>query len=133
MVQGARVDSIETLKAFKVALWKFQEAAQVALGDAESEATRALMWVENEQDSFWQGQIRKAEQNVVRCKEAVRMKKVFKDASGRQQSAVDEEKALSIAVKRLAEAQAKHVLVKKWARQLQKEIEMYKGGVQRFT
>ncbi len=133
MAEGARVDSLETLRAFKAALWKFQEAAQVALGDAEADATRTLMWVENEQDAYWQSQIRKAEQHVVRCKEAVRMKKLFKDSAGREQSAVDEEKALKIAMKKHAEAQAKHVLVKKWARQLQKEIELYKGGVQRFT
>jgi hypothetical protein len=133
MPEGARIDSIETLKAFKAALWKFQEAAQRALGDAESDVNRVLMWVENEQDSYWQGQIRKAEQAVVRCKEAVRMKKVFKDATGRQQSAVDEEKALQIAQKRLAEAQGKLVLVRMWTRRLQKEIEMYKGGVQRFA
>jgi hypothetical protein len=133
MAEGARVDSLETLKAFKVALWKFQDAAQVALGDAEADATRTLMWVENEQDAYWQGQIRKAEQNVVRCKEAVRMKKVFKDSAGREQSAVDEEKALRVAVGKLAGAQAKHAVVRKWARQLQKEIELYKGGVQRFT
>ncbi len=133
MAEGARVDSIETLQAFKAALWKFQESAQMALGDAESDVNRVLMWVENEQDAFWQGQIRKAEQAVVRCKEVVRMKTVFKDATGRQQSAVDEMKALQVAQKRLVEAQGKLVLVRKWARQLQKEIEMYKGGVQRFA
>src|SRR4051812_16115313 len=126
MAQGARVDSVETLKAFKVALWKFQEAGQVALGDAESEMTRVLMWVENEQDAYWRGQIRKAEETVSRCKEAVRMKTVFKDATGRQQSAVDEQKALQIAMKRLAEAQSKLVVVRRWVRQLQKEIELYK-------
>ena len=133
MPEGARVDSFETLRAFKVALWKFQDAARIALGDAESDATRTLMWVENEQDAYWQGQIRKAEQTVVRCKEAVRMKKVFKDSAGREQSAVDEEKALKIAMQKLAAAQAKHALVKRWTRQLQKEIELYKGGVQRFS
>lgn len=133
MAEGARVDSLDTLKAFKAALWKFQDAAQMALGDAESDVNRLLMWVQNEQDSFWQGQIRKCQEAVVRAKEAVRMKKVFKDASGRQQSAVDEEKALQVAQKRLAAAEAKLVLVRRWGRQLQKEMEMYKGGVQRFA
>ena len=95
--------------------------------------TRVLMWVESEQDAYWRGQIRKAEETVSRCKEAVRMKTVFKDASGRQQSAVDEQKALQIALKRLAETQSKLVVVRRWVRQLQKEIELYKGGVQRFA
>src|SRR5579863_2479435 len=116
MPQGARVDSVDTLTLFKSAIFKFQEAAQVALSDAEGEMQRVLMWVENEQQSYWQNQIRKCEQAVVRAKEAVRMKKVFKDASGRQQSAVDEEKALQLEMKKLAAAQAKLAAVKRWTR-----------------
>jgi hypothetical protein len=133
MGEGARVDSIDVLKEFKAALWKFQEAASSALGDAEAEMHRVLMWLQTEQDSYWTHQIRKREEIVTRCKEAVRMKKIFKDSSGRQQSAIDEEKALKIAMKRLEEAQEKLKYVRKWARLLPKEIEMYKGGVQRFA
>jgi len=101
MGEVARVHSIETLKIFKVYLLKFAEAANVALGDAESELHRIQMWLETEQQSFWQMQLRKRQEIVSRCKEAVRMKKVFKDSTGRQQSAVDEEKALQIAQRRL--------------------------------
>jgi hypothetical protein len=133
MPEGARVDSLDALTLFKSALIKFQEAAQIALSDAEGEMNRVLLWVENDQQSHWQNQIRKCQEMVVRCKEAVRMKKVFKDATGRQQSAVDEEKALAVAVKKLAEAEQKLAAVKRWQRQLQKEIGMYKGGVQRFV
>lgn len=129
----ARVDSFDALNLFRAALWKFQEAATIALGDAESELHRIQMWLETEQQSFWQGQIRKRQEIVSRCKEAVRMKKVFKDSSGRQQSAVDEEKALQLAMRRLEEAEQKLAYTRKWARVLQKEIEMYKGGVARFA
>jgi hypothetical protein len=133
MGEAARVDSIEVLKDVKTALWKFQEAASSSLGDAEAEMHRVLMWLQTEQDSYWQHQIRKREELVMRCKEAVRMKKIFKDASGRQQSAIDEEKALKIAMRQLEEAQEKLKYVRKWARLLPKEIEMYKGSVQRFA
>lgn len=133
MAEGARVDSLDVLKDFKAVLWKFQEAAIIALGDAESEVQRTLTWLETEQDSYWQGQVRKCQELVVRAKEAVRMKKVFKDSTGRQQSAVDEEKALQLAVRRLAEAEQKLASTRRWARLLQKEIELYKGGVQRFA
>jgi len=129
----ARVDSFDALNLFKAALWKFQEAATIALGDAESELHRIQMWLETEQQSFWQMQIRKRQEIVSRCKEAVRMKKVFKDSTGRQQSAVDEEKALQVAMRRLEEAEQKLAYTRKWARAIQKEIEMYKGGVSRFA
>jgi hypothetical protein len=129
----ARVDSFDALTLFKAALWKFQEAATIALGDAESELHRIQMWLETEQQSFWQMQIRKRQEIVSRCKEAVRMKKVFKDSTGRQQSAVDEEKALQVAQRKLEEAEQKLANTGKWSRVLQKEIELYKGGVARFA
>ena len=100
-MSGARVDSIDALKHFRIAMWKFHEAANSALSDAEGDVHRTQIWLENEMHSYWTGQIRKRQDLVARAKEAVRMKKLFKDSSGRQQSAVDEEKQLQIALKRL--------------------------------
>jgi uncharacterized protein YaaR (DUF327 family) len=133
MSNVARVDSIEALKAFRMALLKFQEACHVALGDAEGEMQRMLIWLETEQLQHWQGQVRKCSEAVSRAKEAVRMKKIFKDQTGGRQSAVDEEKALALALKRLEEAQQKLVNTRTYARKLQKEILSYKGSIQRFV
>jgi hypothetical protein len=133
MSEGARVDSFEALVAFKTALRKFAEAAAVALGDSEAEMQRVMNWLENEQASYWTAQVRKRTEMVSRGKEAVRQKKVFKDATGRQQSAIDEEKSLRIAERALAEAEQKLANVKRWSRALPREIELYKGGVQRFS
>jgi hypothetical protein len=133
MSEGARVESIDALKHFRIALLKFQESANVALGDAESDLHSTMNWLENEQYMHWQGQIRKRHDIVERCKEAVRMKKVFKDSSGRTPSAVEEEKALLVAQRRLEEAHTKFANVKKYTRVLQKETESYKGSVQRLA
>jgi hypothetical protein len=133
MAEGARVESIDALKHFRVALFKFQEAANAALGDCESDLHSTMNWLENEQYTFWQSQIRKRHEIVERCKEAVRMKKLFKDSSGRTPSAVEEEKALMVAQRRKEEAETKFANVKKYTRVLQKEMESYKGSVQRFA
>ena len=61
-------------------------------------------WLERDQQTYWQFQMRKRHEDVVRCKEAVRMKKLFKGADGRPASSVDEEKALAVALKRLGAA-----------------------------
>jgi hypothetical protein len=129
----AKVEDLDAIKAFKRAIWKFAEAANVALGDAEGEMNRALMWLEGEQRAYWEGQVRKRADLVERAKEAVRMKKIFKDSTGRQQSAVDEEKKLKVAIKRFEEAEEKVAAVKKHTAKLRKEILMYKGHVQRFA
>src|SRR5262245_3496938 len=133
MAEGARVESIDALKAFKRALFKFAEGASVALGDAESEIHRAQIWLETEQRSYWNNQLRIRTELVARAKEAVRMKKLYKDATGSRQSAVEEEKALAIAQRKLAEAEQKISAVKRCTGQLQKDYHIYKGAVQRFT
>lgn len=132
-MSSARVQSVDALMHFRVALWKFAEAANVALGDAESEVQRTLSWLQGEQQQFWTGQIRKRHEFVNRCKDAVRQKKLFKDSTGRTQSAVDEEKALGIALKRLEEAEQKLLNTKRHSSKLQKEMHMYKGAVQSFA
>src|SRR3712207_6247238 len=107
MSEAARVDSIDALRRFRAAMIKFCDAANVALGDAEADMSRMQNWLENEQASHWQSQVRKRTEIVSKAKDAVRQKKIFKDATGRQQSALDEEKALKIAQARLEEAERK--------------------------
>src|SRR4051795_116177 len=133
MSETARIDSIAELRAFRVGLIKFAEACNVALGDAESDMQRTLTWLERDQISYWNGQLAKRAEIVSRCKEAVRMKKLFKSPTGSQQSAVEEEKALRIAIRNYEEAEQKIIACKQWSKRLQKEIMMYKGGATRFT
>ncbi len=133
MSNPARVESIEALKMFRRAVIKFVEAANVALGDAESEMQRRLNWLENEQDSYWQGQIRKRQEDVSKARDGVRQKKIFKDFAGRTPSADQEEKALRIALARLEDAERKLAAVRRYAKKLPREIEVYKGTVQRFA
>lgn len=133
MSETARIDSIAELRAFRVALVKFVDACNVALGDAESDMQRTLTWLERDQLSFWTGQLAKRAEMVARAKEALRMKKLYKSPTGASQSYVEEEKALRVAIRLHEEAQQKIVACKQWARRLQKEIMLYKGGVTRFT
>jgi len=127
-----KVDAIDSLKHFRIALLKFAEAADAAMCDAEAELQQEVNWLENEQVTFWQGQIRKRAEILSRAREAMRMKQAFKDSSGRTPSAVDEEKAVRIAQVRLEEAEQKLANCKKYTRVLQREAQTYKGTVQRF-
>jgi hypothetical protein len=133
MSQIARVESVDALKEFRVALIKFAETANGALGDCESEVQRMQMWLENDQTSHWTSQIRKLTEVVSRAKEALRMKKVFKDATGSKGSYVDEEKALAKATRALDEAQQKMAATKSWARKFPKEASAFKGSIQRMS
>ena len=129
----AHVDSIDALKTFRVALIKFAEEANVALATAESELQRTIGWLERDQLSFWQMQIRKRQELLGRAQEALRMKKLFPDASGRFPTPIEEEKAVRKWKAALEEAQTKLANCKKYGRLLQREVMNYKGGVQRFS
>jgi len=128
----ARVESVDAIKNFRRAWLKFAEAASVALTEAESDAVSTLRWLESEQKTYWQNQVRKMTELVSRCEEAVRHKRIFKDASGRTSSAVDEQKALAKA-KRLKElAEEKLENVRKYTPRLNRDIQLYKGQAQRL-
>jgi hypothetical protein len=128
----ARVENSDALKEFRTKLIKFAETVLVALADSEGEVQRMLVWLETEANTYWSGQIRKRHEAVEKAKEAVRSKKLFKSPTGSTQSAVEEEKQLRICQKRLEEAQEKLNNVRRYTPRLQKEMSIYKGGVQRL-
>src|SRR5690606_24016209 len=104
-----------------------------ALGDAEGEIQRTLMWLHTEQRMYWAAQVRKRRALLGRAKEALRRQEVFKGPAGARQSVVDEQKAGALATRRLAEAEQKVLAVKKYTTALEKEYSLYKGSVQRFA
>ena len=131
-VAEARVESVDAIKAFRLAWLKFGESANVALTEAEADAVGILRWLETEQRTYWQNQVRKKTEHVSRCAEALRHKKIFKDATGRTPSAIDEEKALAKAKRMKEIAEEKLENVRKYAPRLGREIQLYKGQAQRL-
>jgi hypothetical protein len=129
----ARVESLEVIKSFKAALVKFIESANVALTDAESDLHRTRLWLELEQSTYWQGQIKKRQELLARAEEALRSKKIFKDVTGARQSYVDEEKAVRIARARLEEANQKLAATQQWKRRMDKITHDYKGSVAKLA
>lgn len=133
MSTSARVESTDAIKEFRIYLTKFQEKATLALGDADSDVNRVSRWLEGEAMNLWTSTIRKRQEELLKAEEAFRFKRLYKDASGSTPSAVEEQKAVQVAKKKLADAQEKLANVKRWNRQLQKEVVLYRGGVSRFA
>src|SRR5687768_9449840 len=133
MGERANVDSIETLKNLRRTLVKFAEGANAALGDAESDVARMMTWLETEQLTRWQTQVRLRTDAVTQAKDKLREKQLYKGPTGAPQSTVDEEKALKVAIRRLEEAEQKLANVKKYAHRVSREQHMFRGSVQRFA
>jgi hypothetical protein len=133
MSTAARVDSTDAIKDFRAYLTKFQESASLAIGDADSDVNRWVKWLEGEGLNLWMSTIRKRQEELAKAEEAYRFKRLYKDASGSMPSAVEEQKAVQIAKRKLGDAQEKLTAVKRWTRQIQKEIVLYRGGMARFS
>jgi len=133
LMDSARVQSVDAIKTFRLALVKFADIAARVLSDADAEMQRMLNWLETEQQSHWCDQVQKRARTVEQCRDAVMAKKLYKTVDGGHASAVEEEKALRLAMQRLEEANVRLANVRRYAQRLQKEILLYRGQVQRFT
>jgi hypothetical protein len=123
---------LDAIREFRVAMIKFIETAGMCLADADSDIVRTLGWLELEQVPYWATQIRRREEVVMRWKDAVRQKQLYKDSSGGRQSAVDELKQLKKAEAALLEAQEKFTASKQYIRRIQKQQMEYKGQSQKL-
>jgi len=132
MADTARVESVDAIKDFRIYLTKYGEAAGSAIGDADSEITRMERWLDGEGANYWAGVIRKRQELLAKAEEALRFKRLYKDSSGGTPSAVEEQKQVQICKRNLAEAMEKQQNVKRSARELQKEVTIYRGNMGRF-
>jgi hypothetical protein len=130
MSQAARVDSIEKLKEFRVALCLFIDAVGTALNEAEAEIQRTTIWLSHDQNSYWKAQITRRREQFSQAKNALNAKKLTRTPLGGRYSVVDEEQAVAIAKQRLEEAERKLANVQRWARFFEDEILDYKGQTQ---
>src|SRR4051794_2107694 len=128
MSEQAKVEDLGAFGQFRVALLKFAQAAGASLINAESDISRTRTWLEGEQRSHWETQLRKRMEAVTRARDAVRQKKLYKDAGGRVPSAVEEEKALAKCVAVMEEAQHKLEAIRRWVPRLEREAGNYRSG-----
>lgn len=133
MATSARVESVDAIREFRVYLTKFQEMAMRALGDADSEIHSLTRSLEGEWLNHWTATIRKRQEILGKAEEAFRFKRLYKDSSGSTPSAVEEQKAVQVAKKRLEEAQTKLNNVKRATKLLLKASTEYRGGVGSFN
>jgi hypothetical protein len=133
MPEQAKVEDLEVFRVFRAALVKFAQAAEQALAGADGHISKTRAWLEGEQRRYWEAQARKRAEAVTQARDAVRQKKLFADGSGRKRDASEEEKALKRAEAALAEAVHKIEAVRKALPKLDRENDLYRGGVARLN
>src|SRR5262245_9124854 len=105
MSQSANVTSLEALTAFKAALCEFRVEVQKALCSVEHDIQRNFEWLE-ERLKFWQQEVRRRQEDVVRAKAELTLRK-YGNRDGRGLGSTEQEAALAEAQLRLRQAEDK--------------------------
>lgn len=122
----AGVLSIPALRDLKVALLKFQHEAQTSLELMRLEMQRVMAWVEQDRPAYWEGQVRRAFDQVAATRTALstcQMRKV----AGRTPSCIEEKQAYEKAKRRLQHCQDQVKLTQKWGTRLNRESDEFRA------
>ncbi len=119
MPEKAQVRSVEAIEAFRSNLIVYLSQARPALEEAAAEVLRTRSWLENDQRTHWENQIRRRSKELEQAQQAVfssRLSMLGKESAADQM-------ALHRAKRALEEAEAKLRIVKKWTREFDSRVQ----------
>lgn len=114
MAERADVSSIEAIEFFRSKLILFIAAARPALDEVSSEVLRTRMWLEGEQRTYWETQLKKRRRQLEEAQQAIfstRMSNLNEEVSVAQQMTARRAKAA------MDEATEKLRAIKYWERE----------------
>lgn len=127
MSERASVGSVEALRAFKPAVVKFAELTQAALSASEISARRTLDWLVRDRGPQLRRDIQRLQEETTRAR--TRMISRMDPMQDNPQPKVDDRLAVDAAKRKLRAAEEQLEQVKRWARQLERGLEEYRGAV----
>jgi len=124
MSRSANVQSIQTLKDFKVAMVNFAEDARNALSGVDMDCRRMRDFLERDQLGYWQAQIKRRNEEVMQARSDLHRRKISQQGSDAV-SDTEQKEALREAQRRLRIAEEKVALIKRLIPQLHHAIAEY--------
>jgi hypothetical protein len=132
MPRLARVTSTDAVQRMSTSLKTFAEEATGALAELEMQINRIAEWIGHDRRQYWENQVRNGWQEVSEARAALeraRLKRI-----GDEHRECREEKALlDRAKRRLAEAQEKVQVVRRWTIALEQECREFRGNVSQLA
>jgi hypothetical protein len=131
MRSPARVTSIDLLRNWQAALATFRTDALDALTTAGLDVRRSFDWLEGQRRA-WSKAVRERYDEVTQAKAALARKQWVLPGQ-RQPDITEEMKALRLAQRRLAEAEDKVAVTKRWSPALQRAVDEFEGPMRRLA
>lgn len=110
----AQVTSVEAIEAFRSKLIVYLSKARPALEEVSAEVLRTRVWVQNDQRSHWDREMRKRARDFEQAKAELFSARL----SNLSDATAVQEIALHKAQRAIREAEAKQQLLRKWDREL---------------
>jgi hypothetical protein len=132
MTDQADVKSIDTLAFVRTAFASFAHEANQALGEIEIQGQRAVEYICMDRAAYWKSEIRRSNDLVNKAIKDLEHCRTFKKVGDNTPSCIEEKKALEKARKRLAFAEEKAELVRKWTPVVQQQFRETGVRVVRF-
>jgi hypothetical protein len=119
MPQRAQVTSVDAIEAFRTGLIVYLSKARPTLEEASSDVLRVRSWLENDQRTYWEAQVRRRTKDLEAAQQALFSARISKLTTA---TAV-EQMAFHRARRALDEANDKLRVVKRWAREFDSRVQ----------
>jgi hypothetical protein len=119
MPQRAHVTSVDALESFRASLIVYVSQARSALEEISGEVVRTRLWLENDQRTCWENQLRRRRRDLDEAQQALFSSRI---SNLRHESAL-EQMAVHRAKRAVDEAESKLRLLKQWAREFESRVQ----------
>jgi hypothetical protein len=119
MSNRAKITSVEALETFRTNLIVYLSKARPTLDEVGSDVNRIRTWLENEQRTFWEGQLRRRNKQLQEAQQAL----FSAEISGLREATMVERLTVNKAKRAVDEAEAKLKLIKRWSREFNNHVE----------
>ncbi len=130
---GANVGSIDAVRFFRAVMHTFAKEATEALSSFDMEVSRTLDWLTDEMPQYWRNEIRRCEELLQEARIDLERCRNTPLPGGGTPSCMEQKKALEKAKVRLAYAEEKLEVTRKWAQVAQREVSEYTGRSNQLT
>jgi hypothetical protein len=119
MAERAKITSVEALDRFRASLILYLSKARPTVEEVSAEVLRTRVWIEEEQRTYWQNQLRLRSRALEEAQQALFSAKI----SGLRDESAAEVMAFQRAKRQVEEAQAKLLVTKLWARDFDNRVQ----------
>src|SRR2546426_12539025 len=119
MPQRAHVTSVEALETFRSSLIVYVSKARPTLEEVSADVLRTRLWLQNEQRTHWEGQVRRRAKELEQAQAALFSARL----SNLREETAAEQMAFHRAKRSLDEAETRLRTLKQWNREFDNRVE----------